>query len=163
MYKKLIWLAVFIAIPAFASGKDMPRGKWWRNANTAATMKLSQEEIKMLDQKYVDSHRKLIQLKGDLELERFELEVLMDKDPLDEAGVIEQFKQMNSARDSLATERFRFLLDVRKLLGAERFQQLKTEFQKRKRHKQARRKSGRRERGEGRQDQGRPPGPPPAE
>ena len=162
MYKKLIWLAVFIAIPAFAFGKDMPRGKWWRNANTAATMKLSQEEVKMLDQKYVDSHRKLIQLKGNLELERFELEVLMDEDPLDEALVIEQFKQMNSVRDSLATERFRFLLEVRKLLGAERFGQLKTEFQK-KRHKKARRKSGRRERGEGMPDQGRPPGPPPVD
>lgn len=142
MLKKFICLMILIGIPALASGKDMPSGKWWRNAKVTATMKLSQEEIETLDQKYIDSHRKLIQLKSDLELQRFELEVLMDKDPLDEARVMEQFKKMDGARDRLGAERFRFLLEVRKLLGADRFQQLKEEFKK-KRNKKGRRKSGR--------------------
>lgn len=162
MLKKLICIIVLIAVPAFAFAKDMPSGKWWRNAKIASTMKLSQEEIKLLDEKYINSHRKLIQLKSDLELERFELEVLMDQDPLDEAKVMAQYKNMGSARDSLGTERFQFLLEVRKLLGADRFQLLKAEFKK-KRHKKGRRKSGRGERGEARESQERPPGPPPTE
>jgi hypothetical protein len=52
--------------------------------------------------------------------------------------VLEQYRNMNSARDSLGTERFRFLLEVPNLLSAERFRTLKAEFQKHHRGKKGR-------------------------
>jgi len=38
---------------------------------------------------------------------------------------MEQFKRLEKGRTSLATERFNFLMDVRKTLGFERFQRIK--------------------------------------
>ena len=151
--KKLICVMILLIFPALAQGKDLPRGKWWQDPKLSSIIKVSKEEKQKLDELYTESRRNLIKLKSAVQLERFELEVLMEKDPLDEAMVLEQYRKLDDARDSLGTERFRFLLEVRKLLGAERFQALKLEFQKHRRGKKGRQKAGRfKDRGE--------PGPP---
>jgi hypothetical protein len=49
------------------------------------------------------------------------------------------FKKLKDAGTMLATERFGFLMEVRKLLGADRFLKLKTKFQMHRRHKMPRR------------------------
>ena len=115
--KKLICFMILLIFPALALGKDLPRGKWWQDPKLSSIIKVSEAEKQKLDALYIESRRNLIQLKSAVQLERFELEVLMEKDPLDEAKVLEQYRKMDSARDSLGTERFRFLLEVRKLLG----------------------------------------------
>ncbi len=144
---------ILLIFPALALAKDLPRGKWWQNPKLSSVIKVSEEEKQKLDELYIESRRNFIKLKSAVQLERFELEVLMEKDPLDEAKLLEQYRKMDDARDSLGTERFRFLLEVRKILGAERFQTLKFEFQKHRRGKKGRLKAGRlKERGE--------PGPP---
>jgi Spy/CpxP family protein refolding chaperone len=140
---------ILLIFPALALAKDLPRGKWWQNPKLSSVIKVSEEEKQKLDELYIESRRNFIKLKSAVQLERFELEVLMEKDPLDEATVLEQYRKMDNARDSLGTERFRFLLEVRKLLGAERFKALKSEFQKHRRGKKGRGKAGRyKERGE---------------
>jgi len=140
---------ILLSFPALALGKDLPRGKWWQDPKLSSIIKVSKEEKQKLDELYIESRRNFIKLKSAVETERFELEVLMDKDPLDEAKVLEQYRKMDNARDSLGTERFRYLLEVRKILGAERFQTLKSEFQKQRRGKKGRHKAGRsKERGE---------------
>jgi Spy/CpxP family protein refolding chaperone len=70
----------------------------------------------------------MIDLKSAVEKERLELGILMDKETLDEDAVRGQFKKLGQVRANLAAERFRFILAVRKILGAERFQSLKTLF-----------------------------------
>ena len=147
--KKLICFMIVLIFPALALGKDLPRGKWWQDPKLSSIINVSKEEKQKLDELYIESRRNFIKLKSAVESERFELEVLMDKDPLDEAKVLEQYRKMDNARDSLGTERFRYLLEVRKILGAERFQKLKFEFQNQRRGKKGRHKAGRSaERGE---------------
>ena len=162
MLKKTIWLMVALALPSLALAKDLPRGKWWHNSTLSSAIDLSESEKAQLDEKYIDNRRELIQLKSNLELERFELEVLLEKDPLDETAVMEQFKKMNQARQELATARFQFVLEVRKLLGADRFEQLKQQF-KQKRHRKGGPKGSRPERGPQMEGQGPPVEPPPGE
>ena len=134
---------IVLIFPALALGKDLPRGKWWQDPKLSSIMNVSKEEKQKLDELYIESRRNFINLKSAVESERFELEVLMDKDPLDEAKVLEQYRKMDNARDNLGTERFRYLLEVRKILGAERFKKLKFEFQKQRRGKKGRHKEGR--------------------
>ena len=43
---------------------------------------------------------------------------------------MEQFKRVESARNCLATERFSFLIQVRKILGFERYQNLKMLYER---------------------------------
>ena len=76
------------------------------------------------------SHRKLIKLKNAVEREQFELDELLGEKTVDDAKVRKQFKQLESARTDLADERLGFVIGVRGIIGAERFQQLKTSYKK---------------------------------
>ena len=124
----LLW----IFMPMDALGARMPLGKWWRMPHVAEQLNLSGREKEHLDDLFIQSRRKLIDLSSAVEKERLELGILMDKETLDEDAVLGQFKKLEQARDHLVSERFRFLLEVRKILGAERFQSLKTLFWKSK-------------------------------
>jgi Spy/CpxP family protein refolding chaperone len=120
-------------------GDDILPGKWWHMPRVAKKLELSKEEKKELDDLFVKSRRRLIDLKSTIEKERFELENLLESETLDETATMEQFKKLEKAREDLSTERFSFLLKVRKYLGFGRYQYLKTffgEHQMRKRHEQ---------------------------
>ncbi|NIO05765.1 MAG: periplasmic heavy metal sensor [Proteobacteria bacterium] len=91
-------------------------------------LNLNDEEKGALDELFLDNRRKLIDLKGTMERERLELENVFEKESLDEPAVMAQFKRLEDARANLATERFRFVIEVRKMIGYDRFQSLKAFF-----------------------------------
>lgn len=125
-----IMLVFMISLPDFAGGQDIPSGKWWYNQKVVQNLNLTQSEIHQLDELYVDSHRRLIELKNTVEREQFELDALLGEKTVDDAKVRQQFKRLESARTDLADERLRFVIRVREIIGADRFQQLKTSYKK---------------------------------
>lgn len=125
-----IMLVFMISLPDFAGGQDIPSGKWWYNQKVVQNLNLTQSEIHKLDELYVDSHRRLIELKNTVEREQFELDTLLGEKTVDDAKVRQQFKRLESARTDLADERLRFIIRVREIIGADRFQQLKTSYKK---------------------------------
>ncbi len=129
---KKVWVGILlifmINLPGLAAGQDVPSGKWWYNKKVAKNLNLTQKEIRQLDQLYVDSHRELIKLKNAVEREQFELDTLLGKKTVDDAKVRKQFKRLENARTDLADERLGFVIRVREIIGAERFQQLKTSY-----------------------------------
>jgi Spy/CpxP family protein refolding chaperone len=120
----LLW----ILLPADSMGAPMSPGKWWRMPRVAEQLNINGKEKEQLDDLFIQSRRKMIDLKSTVEKERLELGILMDKEALDEDAVKAQFRDLERARANLAAERFRFLMEVRKILGAERFQGLKMLF-----------------------------------
>jgi Spy/CpxP family protein refolding chaperone len=123
-------LVFMISLPDFAGGQDIPSGKWWYNQKVVQNLNLTQSEIHQLDELYVDSHRRLIELKNTVEREQFELDTLLGEKTVDDAKVRQQFKRLESSRTDLADERLRFVIGVREIIGADRFQQLKTSYKK---------------------------------
>ena len=133
MLKKVrvgILLILMINLPGLAAGQEVPSGKWWYNQKVVQNLDLTQKEIRQLDQAWVDSQRKLIKLKNEVEREQFELDTLLGKKTADDARVRKQFKRLERARTDLADERLGFIIRVRGIIGAERFQQLKTSYKK---------------------------------
>ena len=133
MLKKVwvgILLILIINLPGLAIGQDVPSGKWWYNQKVVKDLNLTQKEIRQLDQAWVDSQRKLIKLKNAVEREQFELDTMLGKKTVDDAKVRKQFNRLESARTDLADERLGFIIRVREIIGAERFQQLKTSYKK---------------------------------
>jgi len=134
MLNKLKWILVilpaliWISHPMSSEGARISYDKWWRIPRVAERLDLKDAEKKELDELFVESRRALIDLKSDLERERFELDNLVGQETLDEDAVMEQFKKLEKARANLAAERFRFLLQVRKVLDFERYQNLKMLF-----------------------------------
>jgi hypothetical protein len=106
---------------------------------------MSDEEKSKLDDKFFESRLKLVDLKSAVEKERLQLDKLMESETLNEKTVTEQFKKLESARANLSAERFRFVLEVRKILGFERFLQLNTTFRHLKNKSAMKRKEKRRD------------------
>lgn len=130
--RTLAMMVVIITVLAMA-GPAMARGsskwRWWQNDKIVTQLKLTPEEIKKLDEAYVESRRRMLEIMGRVEAERFKLEELLSRPEIDAAAIREQNRQMESARSALAEERFDFLLKSREVLGHERFQKL-TEIQR---------------------------------
>jgi Spy/CpxP family protein refolding chaperone len=125
-------MVVIITVLALA-GPAMARGaskwRWWQNDKIVTQLKLTPEEIKKLDEAYVESRRRMLEIMGRVEAERFKLEEMMSRPEIDVAAIREQNRKMESARSELAEVRFDFLLKSREVLGHERFQKL-TEIQR---------------------------------
>lgn len=121
---------IFWFAPLIAAAQDVPAGKWWYNPRIQKNLNLSKGEIGKLDQLFADSRLKLIKFKSDVESEQFELDQLLSKKKVDDADVKRQFQKLEQARKNLANERLDFVIGVRNILGADRFQQLKSNFQR---------------------------------
>ena len=120
-------IALFILLsswPAFSAGLNTPAGKWWRNQRIVQSLDLTREKINQLDAAFRESRKKLIKLKSRVEIEQFELETLIESCTLNESALLNQYQKLEKARSTLGTERFRFLIKVRKIVGYEKFQQL---------------------------------------
>ena len=131
MLKKVLMASLLIALislPGIVAAQDGPSGKWWYNKKVVKNLNLTKKEVGQLDQLYEDSHRRLIDLKSAVKREQFELDTLVGKEPVDDAKVNKQFKRLEKARTDLADERLRFVIRVREIIGADRFQQLKTSY-----------------------------------
>ena len=109
---------------------DMPPPpmKWWRVPEFVEQMGLTQEEKQKLDSMYIESHSKLIDAEAAKNKAKLILDDLMDKEELDEKAVFTQLEKVNQALATMNTERFRFLIEIRKFLGSKRFAQLKGLF-----------------------------------
>jgi len=123
-------LLIMMISPAIAMAQEMPSGKWWHSPRMFKQLNLSDAEKDKLDEGFLNSRRKLIDLKRNLERERFELGNLLENKTLNETEVMKQFEKLEKARLDLSAERFSFLLRVRKILGPERFQHVKTFYWK---------------------------------
>jgi len=111
-------------MPAAAVSQDLPAGRWWRDPRVIQQLGLTNPEIDRLEQAYTESRRRLIQSKGALEAERFELETMFGKNKFNETAARQQFERLEQKRAALAESRFQFVVKVRKILGTERFQKL---------------------------------------
>ena len=129
-----ILFVIVASTPVSAMEENMPGGKWWHNPQVSQKLALTDEEKGKLDEQFVNSRRKLIKLKNSVEMEQFELENILEAETLDEAAALKQFDKLEKERASLSSERFRFLLQIRKVLDFKRFQQLKTCHKKFRRH-----------------------------
>jgi Spy/CpxP family protein refolding chaperone len=118
-------LLLFVCLTGTALGQVMLPGKWWRVPQISERLDLSADEKTQIEDLFFQNRRKLLQYKRTLEQEQVALEAMLDRTPLNEATVAEKLKDLEEARTNLATERFRFILEVRKILGLERFQRLK--------------------------------------
>ncbi len=123
--------------------EDVPRGKWWRMPEVASELKISSDEQVKLDDLYYKHRNQMIDHKSELKKGQIALEWFIEKEKLDESACKDQFQKVLEARNKLSTERYNFLIEVRKLLGYERFLQLRPKFYELRKEK-SRKDNGRR-------------------
>jgi len=126
-------------------GMGIPPGKWWKMPRVAEELSLTKEEKEKMDTLYLEHRRGMIDLRGEVARERLEIEHILDSSAFDAAVCMDRFKKLQEASNKVATERFRFLVRVRELLGLERFQKLKEEVRRYKKKGKKGKRSSRRD------------------
>lgn len=122
-------LTVFAVLMALdgrpASAQEIYPGRWWRIPALAERLELGDNHRRRLDDIYDKDRANLAELKEKIQREQTVLEELLDEEPLREPVVMSQLKKLESVRTSLSEERVRYVIEVRKVLGPDRYRQLK--------------------------------------
>ena len=69
MLDKKVWsvlIVILLFFPSVVWGQNMMDGKWWQNRKIAEKLEITKTEKQLLDERYVESRRKLISLKSDI-------------------------------------------------------------------------------------------------
>ena len=129
MFGKSLYLLVVIALllfPSLSSAKDIPPGRWWRVPYFVEQLNITDSQKDELDKLFDNNRDRLAELKKQMEQEKRDLMQMIDGEHLNENDAKAQMKKLESTRTILSATRFSYSLEVRKLLGHDRFQQLKT-------------------------------------
>ncbi|MFO7962915.1 MAG: periplasmic heavy metal sensor [Desulfobacterales bacterium] len=121
-------LLIFVSIPYSAGAQDMPPGRWWKDPKVVKDLDLSESQVSRLDEAFQESRRNLIRLKGELESHRFELETLLESETLDKSAIQSRYEKLEKAKQALGREIFQFIVEIRKIVGPEKFSRIKSEF-----------------------------------
>ena len=138
MLRKKAWFVLVLLVaflPSTLLAQEMRHGKWWNNRAAAEELQLTDGERKILEEKYTKSRRKMIDLKSEVEKERLELDIVLDKRDTNKGQIIERYDRLEKARAKLSKERFGLLIEVREIIGVERFQELKEMHRSKTRNK----------------------------
>jgi hypothetical protein len=126
----LMALALLAAVNVAAANEPPALGRWWRAPGVAQALGITAEESRRLDEMNLKMSQERIQKRSELQQARLMVDNLFDQEPLDQPAIQKQFERLAKAQSELAMVQSRFLLEVRKLLGRDRWQQLRQEFRK---------------------------------
>lgn len=130
-------VVVLISIPVGLSFGDGFRSRWWHTPEYSRALNLTEDEIQRLDKLYETARIKMIEIRGKVEVERAKLRVLMEQKDFDRTAVMAQHRRQEEARTRLSEERFKFLLEIRELVGYDRFiKLLEVQDERRERRKE---------------------------
>lgn len=138
MLKKSVWLGVLffiVFLPVTLPAAGLMHGKWWHDRSIVAALELKDAEKKDLEERYSESRRKMIEQKSEVEMQRFELDLLLGSPDVAQQQIMKRYESLEQARAKLSRTRFEMLLEVRKIIGPERFQSLKSMHRDRRRKK----------------------------
>jgi Spy/CpxP family protein refolding chaperone len=118
-----LWAAA--AAPAAASGRLEKVARWWNSPEMVRLLELTPAEKNRLDALFSQLSRVTIDLRAQRDQARLELRQAFAQEPLQEKRAQRAFRRLEELKALRSRQRHQFLLEVRKLLGPERYQRLK--------------------------------------
>lgn len=106
----------------------MPRGKWWEIPKISESLTINQEEKEKLETMHFENRMLMIDLRGEVQKAQLQLEQLMRGDSFNSEAGLQGFKRLQDAQNALTSERFKYVVAVRQMLGTERYRKLKVEI-----------------------------------
>ena len=124
MRRAAVALVAFGLALSAAAQVDLPEGKWWKRPRIAQEIGLTEDQSRQIEDIFVKSRPRLIDLKADLEKKQFDLRQALEHDG-DRAEVEKKLDLVEAARRDLQKTRVLMLLDMRKVLKPEQWERLK--------------------------------------
>jgi Spy/CpxP family protein refolding chaperone len=113
--------------PPLERALGVPGGKWWTRPEMAQRLGLADDQIKKMDEIFLQFRLKSIDLNASVQKEETIMEPLVGVDPPDEAKILAQIDKLAQARAELEKTNARMLLGIRRLLTQEQWKKLKGE------------------------------------
>lgn len=117
-------LIILFPVAAAADEGSSTHGRWWQSPAMADRINLNPQERQTLDDLYTQKRKDLFDMRAEVEKQRLEMDSVLEAPSLDQRAAFKQFKKLEAKRQKLSEERFRYLLDVRKILGRDRYLKL---------------------------------------
>lgn len=93
-----------------------PRGKWWENPELARRLGITADQKKRMDDVFLQSRMKLIDLQASMEKDELTLESLMEGPQLDDSKILPEVDKVAEDRAELEKADVRMLLGIRHIL-----------------------------------------------
>lgn len=103
-------------------GPDL--GTWWKSSEIVKELGISEQQVKQIEQKFLEHRLKLIDLRADVERQELKFQPLMEEDQPDEAKVGAQLDLLLAARGRLEKANAMMMLAIRKVLTVEQWKKL---------------------------------------
>jgi len=100
-------------------------GTWWKNSDMATKLKLSDDQVKRLDETFYSHKMKLIDESADMQKADLQLRSLLEADNPDQSQVMAAVDQVLTARGKVERETTLMMLDFRKVLTVDQWKQLR--------------------------------------
>ncbi|MBK5258516.1 MAG: periplasmic heavy metal sensor [Thermoanaerobaculia bacterium] len=129
MMKKLMVAAIAaVLVTSSALAADLPPGKWWRRAEVAERLALSQEQQSKLDGVFRDAANDLIDRKGEVEKLTVALRGELDQPQLNRDDLRRLASRLTDARGKLFERELMMLVDMRAVLNDAQWTRLRAEL-----------------------------------
>jgi Spy/CpxP family protein refolding chaperone len=124
-YRIMLLTAVLISLAAsqIVKAEDLSPSRWWRIPKIADQLNLTEQDKNQLDRIFHDNRKNLRDLRDQVQDNRMSLEDLMGNDKLNEQAVYQQLSNLSKSRTALEEASTRYFLEIRKVIGAEKFKQ----------------------------------------
>jgi Spy/CpxP family protein refolding chaperone len=116
-------------------------GTWWKNSQIVAELQLSDDQVKRIEQAYLNHRLKLVDLRADLDKQELQLGPLLEAAQPDEQKVASQIDLITAARGRLEKENAMMMLAIRRVLTVEQWKKLQS-FEGRRRPAPGRERMG---------------------
>ena len=103
----------------------LPPGRWWKDAEVAKTIGLSDAQVQKIEQVFQDSRMKLVDIHANLQKEEIKLEPLLEADNPDENAVLGAIDRITAARAALEKANAQMAFAIRRVLTPEQWKKLR--------------------------------------
>jgi Spy/CpxP family protein refolding chaperone len=104
----------------------LPPGRWWKNAEVAKTIGLSDGQVQKIEQVFQESRMKLVDVHATLQKEEIKLEPLLEADNPEEGAVLNAIDRIASARATLEKANAQMAFAIRRVLTPEQWKKLRS-------------------------------------
>jgi Spy/CpxP family protein refolding chaperone len=106
-------------------GDLLPPGAWWRNADVVTRIGLTPDQVKRIDDIFLQSRVQLIHMHASLEEEQLMLEPLLNANPVDQGKALAQISKIADTRADVEKADAKMLLGIRGVLNADQWTKLR--------------------------------------
>ncbi len=108
-------------------GDRMPLVMWWKNPETVKAIGLAPEQVKKIDDLFLQNRVQLIHLHASLEEEELLLDPLMNANPIDQNKASAQIDKIAETRANLEKSNAKMFLSIRSVLTADQWTKLRSQ------------------------------------